>query len=242
MKMKLIVILLFIAPIVGFSQINQSIDFVGGIDYSYRNLTTSSDDETIQERLDNLDEKESGKLNWRIGFNYNRKIAKQWFLRTGLRLASVGFKGEKRTDLRWAGEHDGMGGWIPNPSLIHEIQFVNDYWFAEIPIAGRFELNEKKLTSFFELGIAPSIYLTTRTQEITDLGTTTKFSNNNTPELEKVHLVGFIAFGLNYSINDKFQFFGQPTFRYHTTRLIEGQIEEHLLNYGIELGIRRKIK
>ena len=232
MKVKLTATLILIIPMFGFSQISQSIDIVSGIEYSYRNLTTSSEDEIVTKILESRDNEESGKFNWRIGFNYNQR----------LRLASVGYKGEKITGLRWGSEYDGMGGWVPDPNLSHEIQSIYDYWFAEIPIVGRFELNEKKLAPFFELGISPSIYLTTRTKSATDIGTDAEFQNDAIHDFNKVHIVGFISFGLNYSINEKYQFFGQPILRYHFTKLADRPIAEYLFNYGIEIGIRRKIK
>ena len=234
MKTKFIIILILLIPVFGFSQINQSFDFVSGIEYSYRNLTTSSEDKSVKWILESRDNEESGKLNWRVGFNYNRRLTDKIFLRTGLRLASVGYKGEKIV-LRWGSDDT-------DPNLPHEIQFVYDYWFAEIPIAGRFEMNRKKISPFFELGISPSIYLIQRTKTITDIKTETQFQNNNIDGFKKVHIVGFISFGVNYTINDKFQLFGQPIFRYHLTELVDAPIVEHLFNYGIEIGIRRKLK
>lgn len=242
MKIKFTVTLILIIPIFGFSQINQAIDFISGIEYSYRNLTTSSEEEIVVEIMENRDDKESGRFNWRFGFNYNLRLSNKIFLKTGLRLASVGYKGKKKTGLRWGSEHDGMGGWIPDPNLPHEIQLVYDYWFTEIPIAGRFEINQKKLTPFFELGISPSIYMTTRIKSITDIGADSEFQNGDVQNFNKFHVVGFISFGLNYALNDKFQIFGQPTFRYHITKLVDAPINEHLFNYGVEIGIRKKIK
>lgn len=237
MKVKFFVTLISIIPIFGFSQINQSIDFISGIEYSYRNLTTSSEDEIVVGILENRDNKESGKLNWRIGFNYNLRLTNKIFFRTGLRLASIGYKGEKKT-LIWPSIPNGMGGYIPPD--VDEMQLVYDYWFTEIPIAGRYEINQGKLTPFFELGISPSIYMTTRTTSIINNKTDSDFQNDNI--FKKVHIVGFISFGLNYSFNDKFQIFGQPTLRYHVTKLVDAPIGEYLYNYGVEIGLRRKLK
>lgn len=242
MKPKFIFTLMAILPIAGYSQINQSIDFVSGVEYSYRMLTSSSEDRVVWSMLEDRDDQEIGKLNWRVGFNYNRKISKNIFLKTGLRFASIGYKGEKITGIRWGSEHDGMGGWILDPSLPHEFQLVYDYWFTEIPMAGRFEINRKKLSPFFELGISPSIYLTSRKKTVTDIGKESEVPNGDVQDFNRLHVVGFISFGLNYSLNDTFQLFGQPVFRYHLTQLADAPISEYLLNYGIEIGIRRKIK
>ena len=241
MKTKFLATLFLVIPIFTFSQINQSIDFVSGIDYSYRNLSTSSDEEVFAKIIDDRDEKEVGKLNWRIGFNYNLRITNNLFIKSGLRLSSVGHKGEKETGIKWASEFNGME-WTPDPNLPHEIQLIYDYWFTEIPIAGRFEINKKKLSPFIEMGVSPAIYMTTRIKEITDLDTNAEFSNKNDNIFNKIQVVGFLSFGMNYSINENYQIFGQPAFRYHFTKLAEGPINENLFNYGIEIGIRKKIK
>jgi len=202
MKTSLVLSLLILLPFLVVSQINSSIDFIAGLDYSYRNLSTSSDDAIVLGILENRDEKESGKTNWRFGLNYNRKLTNNIFFKTGLRLASVGFEGEKKTELR----------------LIH-----------------------KKLIPFFELGVSPSIYLTTRVTSKTDIGDSTAFNKNNQTDFNQFHLVGYISMGLNYNLNENIQFFGQPIFRYHLTELVDAPIEEHFYVAGIEVGLRKKI-
>lgn len=241
MRVNFLVTLILIIPFLGFCQINQSIDFVSGIEYSYRNLATASQNEIMSVILESRDQTETGKLNWRIGFNYNQRLTNRIFLRTGLRIASVGYKGEKNTDLRWPSEHDGNGGWVADPTLPRELQLVYDYWFIEVPIVGRFEMNQKKISPFVELGILPSYYMTTRTTEKTDIGRNAQFDNGDVHNFNRVHFVGFLSFGMNYSLNDQLQFFGQPAFRYHFSKLVDAPISEHLLNFGVELGIRSKI-
>jgi len=163
-------------------------------------------------------------------------------LKTGLRLAIIGYKGENRTGLRWGSEHDGMGGWVLDPTLPHEIQLIDDYWFIELPIGARIRLNNKKLNPFFEFGVSPSIYLTTKTKIITDIDTSTKFNKNSQDEFNKIQMVGFISLGMNYYLNENIQIFGQPIIRYHLTKMADALINENLFNYGIEIGIRKRIK
>ena len=233
--------LVLVFPFPAFSQTNASIDLVAGLEYSYRSLSTSSKDEIVAGILEGRNDKESGKLNWRAGFNYNRRLSNRFHLKSGLRLASVGYNGEKRTGLRYASEFVTPDLWVPDPSLPHEVQFIYDYWFIEIPIAGRFEFTNRKIAPFLELGIAPSVYVTTRTKIVTDLGTDVNFDNGvDAFDFHQFHLVGFVSFGVNFSINERMQLFGQPTFRYHLTKLVDAAIEEHLFNYGIEIGVRRK--
>ena len=181
-------------------------------------------------------------MNWRLGFNYNRRLSSRIFLKTGARLASVGYKGEKKTGLRWGTEHDGNGGWAgPDPSLPHEIQLIDDYWFIEVPIAGRFEFGGKRLRPFIEAGGAPSVYLATRTKTVTDIGTDASFESGKALGFNQWHLVGYLSFGANYDIGERLQLFGQPVFRRHFTKLADAPIAEHLYNFGMELGVRRKL-
>jgi len=240
MKTSLVLSLLILLPFLVVSQINSSIDFIAGLDYSYRNLSTSSDDAIVLGILENRDEKESGKTNWRFGLNYNRKLTNNIFFKTGLRLASVGFEGEKKTELRWGSELVG-GMFEPDPNLPREVQIINDYWFLEIPVGIRYEIIHKKLIPFFELGVSPSIYLTTRVTSKTDIGDSTAFNKNNQTDFNQFHLVGYISMGLNYNLNENIQFFGQPIFRYHLTELVDAPIEEHFYVAGIEVGLRKKI-
>jgi len=237
----LIPFLLLTVPFVSFGQTNSTLDLVAGLEYSYRGLSTSSKDEIVIGIMEKRNDKETGKLNWRAGFNYNRRLSNRFHLKTGIRLASVGYKGEKKTGLRYASEFVTPDLWVPDPSLPHEVQFIYDYWFVEIPLVGRYELTNKKIAPFLELGIAPSAYVTTRTKTVTDLGTDVNFQDGvEAFNFNRFHLVGIFSVGVNFSVSEKVQLFGQPTLRYHLTQLADAAIEEHLFNYGIEIGARRK--
>lgn len=238
MKYNLIAILTLL-PFLVFSQINLSVDLVTGIEYSYRSLRTSRVDPIVISILDGRNV-ETGKSNWRFGLNYNKRISAKFFLKTGLRLASIGYKGEKKIGLRWGSEITSMG-WIPDPSLAHEIQLIHDYLFIELPIVGRYEFKGKKLSPFIELGVAPSYYLTTRTKKITDIGNESTFQKSPAPHFNSLQVVGLFSMGINYNLNENIQLFGQPIIRYHFSKLIEAPIEEHLYNFGIELGLRKKL-
>lgn len=241
MMKKVLSFLVFVFPSLAFSQTNSSIDLIAGLEYSYRSLSTSSKEEIVVGMLENRNDKESGKLNWRVGFNYNRRLSNKFHLKTGIRLASVGYEGEKKTGLRYASEFVTPELWVPDPSLPHEVQFIYDYWFAEIPIIGRFEFADRKVAPFLEFGIAPSVYVTTRTKTVTDLGTDVSFDDGvDAFNFNRFHLVGIFSVGVNFTVSEKMQLFGQPTFRYHLTQLADAAIEEHLFNYGLEIGVRRK--
>jgi len=240
MKTLLIQLLLVIIPTLTFGQINSSVDFIFGLESSYRTLKNTSDDAVVQNIIQIRNSTELNKLNWRFGFNYNKRLSTKFVLKTGIRLASVGYKFEKMTDLRWPSEI-GPNGYMFDPSLPHELELIQDYWFIEIPVAARFELSKKKFAPFIEMGVSPSIYMTTRTKTITDIDSKTTTQRGGTGDYNNMHLVGFTSFGVNYSLNDKFQLFGQGIYRYHFTKLVDAPIAENLYNYGLEIGVRRRL-
>jgi len=239
---KMLSFLMLALPLVVSCQSNSSIDLVAGLEYSYRSLSTSNTNQNVVYTLESRNIRELAKPNWRAGFNYNRRQSNKFHLKTGIRLASVGHKDKKQTGLRYAHEFVAPGVWVPDPSLPHEVQFIRDYWFIEIPLVGRFEFSDRKIAPFLELGVAPSVYITTRGQTVTDLGTSVDFYDQvDAYDFNRFHLVGIFSVGVNFTVSEKIQLFGQPTFRYHLTQLLDVPIEEHLFNYGIEIGVRRKL-
>jgi len=232
-------ILLFLLPYFGFSQINSSVDFIFGIDYSYRYLNAINDNPQSLAFIENKEDKESPSLNWRAGFNYNKRISNRLSLKTGLRLSTISYKGEKITGLRWGSENDGMGGYQFDPTLPHEIQTIYEYWLVEIPVMGRMEFGNKKWSPFMEAGFAPSYYLTTNVKSKTDLGSESEFSNQS--NFYKFQLAVVVSAGVNYDLSDQLQLFTQVAYRQFFTNAHLTFFKEHLYAYGIELGIRKRI-
>lgn len=238
MKIPFSTLFCILLSTVAVAQNSTSFDFVGSIDYAFRTLKTSSSDQAVLDMLNIRADKETPKVSWNVGFNYNRRLAPAFVLKSGLRLASIGYFVEKNADLRWASEYNSQGVWVLDPTLPHEIRFSKDYWLIEMPIVGRLELGKRRWAPFIELGLAPSVYLTTRTTTRTDLDTNSNFQRSRS-NLNQFQLAGIVSGGINYSINHNIQVFGQPTVRYYLTRLTTGPIQEHLYSYGLEVGIRK---
>jgi hypothetical protein len=122
MKTYCLALLLCGLPVLLFSQIrHSSIDLIGGVEYSYRHLIVTYENDTLSadEKMER-DEGETGKVQWRAGFNYNRRLAPKVFFKTGLRVAGIGYNGLNYTDVRWPDEFDEQGNWTPNPLNPHE--------------------------------------------------------------------------------------------------------------------------
>jgi hypothetical protein len=242
MKTYCLALLLCGLPVLLFSQISRSsIDLVGGIEFSYRHLIVTYENDSVNvAEKGKRDQGETGKIQWRAGFNYNRRLGPNVFFKTGLRVASVGYTGLNNTDVRWPDEFDEQGNWTPKPSNPHRIQTNFTYYFLELPLAIRYEFSEKKFTPFVEAGVSPAVVLATQLETITDLETTKGVAFRGITGSD-IQLVGIISVGANYKLNENWQLFAQPTFRYHYD-FFRGLLDERLWNAGLEMGIRTALR
>ncbi len=225
---------LFFLPLLIFSQMNTSLDFVGGVDIGYRNLRTSGAPSVVTIR--NITE--LSKVNFRVGFNFNKKIANKIYFKTGLRFANVGYK-NKEEELRFG---DQVLEELINPGTVNfsSRQLFYNYLFLEIPIVARYEFSQKRFKPYVELGVAPSLFLKSRNKLVIDDKSQILDENDDLYDYNKVHFVSVISIGGSYAINESLQIFAQPTFRYHLTKLIKDvPVKENLWNCGLEIGLRK---
>lgn len=228
MKLRIILLLAFL-PFLTYGQFsyNSSIDIVAGLDKNYLQNSTS----------------EASNLGYRIGINYNKKLGEKLFLKLGLRGVHISYESFKRTGLLWGSEVEAgleMGtGPIFDPTLPHEVQYFYDYWFLEIPLAIRYELNKNRWSPFIETGLSPNLYLKSSFKEETDIGGR---SFNENERVNKIQLVASVSVGVNFAATESLQLFAQPIFRYHLTKLNDFANNEHLYNIGLEIGVRKRLQ
>lgn len=235
--MKHLLLSLILFPFLATAQSNVSLDFVVGADYTFRTLYASDNYEFILK----VREAEVGKLNGRTGFNFSKRITNRLFLKTGVRLASVGYYIKKQDDVRWESEYS-TGEWVPDPNLPHKLSLIKDYWFVEFPLMARLEFNQRKWAPFLEGGVSPSLYVTTRTIIESDFDKNSDFEHAAVKGFNRLQWVGVLSFGMNYNATSRIQLFAQPVLRYHLSNLVKAPVKEHLYTAGLEMGARLKLK
>lgn len=240
---SLLSIFLFVFGHKALSQFPYSVDLVGSVEYSYRNLVVSDDltnvNTDILERNLSLREGETNKRNFRFGFNFNKYIDNNFHFKTGLRYASVGYNGQKQTDIRWPSEVGEDGTYNPNPLLPHENQFIYDYRYIAIPAIFRYHITNGRLVPFIEAGLALHIYAHTIRQTINEFGTSKERFNNGEANAD-FSTVGSFSIGFEYLLDYDYALFYQGVGRYHLSPRQRGVINEYLFNYGVELGLRKR--
>jgi hypothetical protein len=238
MKLKLILLSLIVFPILLHSQSKSSLDFVLGVDYAYRSLnlvdaTVEPDDDLLNFLTLNNRAFEKGKINARFGLNYSQKITEKLLVKSGLRLAEVGYLLEKRRVVPFGGD--------PLSPVISKK--VLSYYFLEIPLAIRYNFAREKLSFFVEAGMSPNFLLTTRLRDVFDREVTNDNVNVNTEGVKRLQWVGSLSAGINYDLNESWQLFGQPIVRYHLTSTTEKSfLKQNLYSLGVELGVRKLLK
>jgi len=225
-----------------FSQSNNSIDFVVGIDQTYRNIfATESTD--LANLLLASSEEEKPKMNWRLGVNYKKALSEKNYLKLGARLSSLGYK-QTFEGLIFGSQLDiliGNQDTIVNENVPSNTTFSRDFWFVELPVSFGWIKSNEKFSIFAEAGLSPNVLITTRTKTVTDLDKSVDFQK--IPGSRTFNLSAVIGFGLSYRLSERSAIFGQPSFRYHFTSLgSENIVKEHLYSYGIEFGLRKALK
>ena len=242
MKIKIITLCLFLMPLFLIGQSKSSFDIIGGVDYAYRTLSSNND--TLSQ-IGTRNANEKGRVKARFGFNYNKKLKERLFFKTGVRLASVGYVVSDIDNLIFGSDLDILEGSNGTANSMDNGSFksIEDNYFIEIPLMLRHELSAKKFSLFVDVGLSPNIYLSTRVKQIFRGETTTQIIDSDTFDYSRLNLVGSLSLGMNYIMNDKWQFFAQSIGRYHFTPLIsDAQIRENLYTIGLELGVRKMLK
>ncbi len=231
--------LLILISTLGLNAQDSSVDVMLGLDYSFRHLYFQADDPSTNFMVE-ARAAEAPSINARFGLNYNHKIGEHKWIKTGLRIADLGYKLGLTTDLVWPSELE-TGVFIFDPSLPHEIQFINNLIFIEIPLALRYEFKQTKWTPFVEMGVSTSLFVGNYKQQVTDISSDFKYEPASSTSQRNLQMAAVFSFGLIQDYTENLQVFIQPSFRYHLTAWQKSTIREHLTNGGIEIGVRRKI-
>ena len=226
----------------GFGQSKHSIDLLYGLEYSDIRHNYQNVHPDFLQDVKGRNALTHGLVNYRFGLNYNVKIIDKFYLKSGLRFFRTGYSSGK-SDVVWA---------VPDPTQnqIQEVEYISKYYYLELPIIGRYQFVEKRLTPFIEIGLAPSYYIGSRGKKITDLYTVeNKIGVDRS--FNKLQLVGVISAGANFAMSEKLQLFAQPICRIHINSIstdnkwflhsdsLSLNSSDSFNNFGIELGVRR---
>jgi hypothetical protein len=237
--MKNLILFCFLAfPFLMFSQSRSSLDFTISPDLTYRILKFDVNNPLEKMIVETNDKREKMDINLHLGFHFNHKLSSKIWLKTGLELAKIGRK-RVIENLQWGNQNDN-GTFNPNiiidPNLPNSVTTYNGYYLINLPIIMRYEFSTNRVVPYFEVGFVPAYQLSNYSKSVFDKGNPTSSNNSFNKMTALIHW----GFGANYTVNEKFQFFVQPTIRYQIISPTE-PIKEHLYTIGIELGARMSL-
>ena len=238
--MKKVLFLLLFASYFSHAQ-NKSIDFAFGEKYNYRLLIatkkSTSGSEIVKKVRDGI---EKPSFSQSYGIFLNKKIAEKQWLRFGLRYNPVTYIDKETDNVMWGSEHDGMGGWKPDPSLPHTLKLTRTYQYLDFTFAYRKMLSEKKWRSFFEIGIAPTVYLGTTLNIL--LGTDASKIKRKEPDVNSFSMNIQYSYGVERDFGKNFSFVLQPTFyNYILPTSLKSSVKEFLVSGSLEVAVRYKL-
>lgn len=216
---------------------DMSIDFIGSLDYAGFTEQSTMFTNGSGDIIPNTGQK--GIYTYRVGANFNFRIFEKVMFKTGFRYANLG-DNFYMNDLRWPSQVGG-NGFDPDPSLPTYINLITKHSYIEVPLIMRYEINNKKFSPFIEFGLAPHLYINSRSISKTNLGSNSQIINypEFTTGFNELQLAAVVSFGANYNMSEAIQVFLQPTLRYHINKIIDNPNAFRYYSVGIEFGVRK---
>lgn len=231
---KLLTLLFLLITSSVFSQSRSSIELSIQIGNSYRTFSNTPNTITNNKVIDSRN-LHKYKPNYHLELGYNKVVTENIVLKSGINYSRIDYYTNKISDLRWPSEHDGNGGWQPDPTLPREFADQVNYTLIGIPLLFKYELNKNSLKPYVEIG--PSFQFLANAQyiESTNLSSeTTELSN----ELNSINLFGRVGIGISYQISARYEIFTAAQYRKQLNNFRKMNITENLYNYGLNVGIR----
>ncbi|MGB3800989.1 MAG: outer membrane beta-barrel protein [Lewinella sp.] len=215
-----------------------SLDFSGGLHYSFRTINADEEHDFILAART----EERGIVTGQVGLHYSRQFTDAYGFRSGLRLTALGHQ-QTATNLRWGNQHDGNGGFDPSIDPMEPDGFTirHDMLFVEVPLLWHQSFGTMAWTPFVEVGFLPGAYLTTRSQATGDGTSETNYHDDTQSAINRFQLSSALSLGVDHYCSERFGLFVQANYRYQLTPLANGGIKERLYALGFEMGVRRSL-
>jgi len=210
-------------------------------DINYRNIHTTSKDETINFIVKERNKYEIAKIGFMSGINFSFFFKKNICITTGLNYANRGYETHAL--------HIDIGGTPGGPEFA---KFIYTYEFIDIPIRARFTLGSKKVRLTSSFGVLNNILLKQTTiSSLQDIaGNYDKngklggiFAKKNDPvnigsNYRAINFSAILSAGVNLKLTELIFIEIEPTFNYVILNSFDkAPISEHLWSMGLNVGL-----
>ena len=209
-----------------------AIDLVIGGDFGFHLISGNTANPEAQQFVLNREGYEQNKLNYRFGLNYHHGITRSLTAKIGIRYANPGFVTSP------------IEIFDPNQDIntVEKVfepfgaEYRYEYQMIALPLGVKYTLANAVCEPYFEAGVSPALYLRTEVQEKTYEGTTTRITLKE--NMNQVNFIGFASVGGNLNLTQSLSGFTQLVGRYQFNSLRKGPVQEQLMSFGLEVGLR----
>ena len=212
-----------------------SIDFIFGVDYNFRLLSSDSNEEGADLLVAARNREERAGNNLRLGFNYNYFLSEKLFLKSGISFSNPGYKANVLLSLQEEGQI-----LRAHPEFFQSAKSL-DYrnFYLEMPLAVRYVYSDLWCKSFVEAGISSNLYLGSRIKSIREDGEIEKIRIVE-DDIARHHLSANISIGGEFIMYKRFPVFVQLVTHVQLTNIERNLINERLVSIGLETGVRHE--
>lgn len=233
--MKYIISLYFVfLSFLSIGQSKKTIDLSCGI--AYTDILITGEDKFANALNDGI----NSDYGYSVGIGINRKLSDYVYLKSGLKLTTIGTKSDLNTDIKFPHNNDTLPVNEPN-----RVQLFFQNYYLEIPIILRYEFKNKYLP-YVEFGLSPHIYVKQRIKQVTDLDTKIRYdSNYNGKIYNRIVFISSLSLGYNFTYSDKYILFSQFTYKIGVINLKEKHIKSityRPISIGFDIGGRYVFK
>jgi len=212
----------------------------GGLELEsrFRNLKAyeGSDDElSLFYSTNRVNDKAKFQLGGNLKFGYS--LSSKVDILSGLSYTNLGYF-VNAEGVRYPGDHNGSGGFINKENYRQRAIFHS----LSIPIAIRYHVYNSENTRIFgEVGLLGSYVMNSTMREVYDLDGSEVAIDQLTNYLNSpIQFGGTIGIGLEQSIGPKSSLIIKPVFDYYFTKSNTFLLEENLLGFSCDIGLKRK--
>lgn len=235
-KLYLVLILVFIVQLSGFSQTNEqtstnrlTLGLNFSPDYCYRTLVSTPSKNFIAHYRDSV---ESPKFGYTTGLSLLYKFNKRFTFESGLQFSDKGERIKKHdilVDSRWG---------FPAKEA-----YVFHYQYIDIPLKANVYLLNKKLKAFVSIGFSVNIFLRDRVYSYLEYsdGTIDETALNGVYDYSLINIAAIGGLGIDYQIKEKINLRFEPIYRRSINPIIDAPIKGYLYSLGANVGVFYKL-
>jgi Outer membrane protein beta-barrel domain len=209
-----------------------------GYGRAYRTLSTTDNSEMAPYIVDSRNSRETTRAAFSGCLFLGYTLSDRWAVEAGVGCVRLGYQSKIDTDdLTFGDMIDPRRGFIYNTGdvLPASFRFIDDFYYAEVPVRLRLNLGKGRFRSTTTVGMAPAYLIAANSRAVSTYTDGSKEASNydDTDQYLRFNLFATISTGVSYRLKERLEFRLEPMFRYGLLRITDSPVTGHLWSAGI---------